>query len=215
MADTHPVRLPMGAGVKLQKAGKLLTEDLAKVYQELVGALLYLCTGTRPDIAYAVGRLTRYVSAPTVDHLAAARVVLRYLKGTSSLGISYQADGELHGYCDADFAADVDTRRSTSGFVFIYNGGAVVGGSKVQPTVAASTTEAEYIASAVAAKEAVWLRRLCGFLTGHILPVAIRCDNQSALAKIHNPVSSARTKHIDVCHHFVRERVVDGSLEVT
>jgi len=85
MADAHPVRLPMGAGVKLQKAGKLLTEDLAKVYQELVGALLYLCTGTRPDIAYAVGRLTRYVSAPTVDHLAAARVVLSYLKGTSSL----------------------------------------------------------------------------------------------------------------------------------
>jgi len=84
----------------------------------------------------------------------------------------------------------------------------------VQPTVAASTTEAEYIASAVAAKEAVWLRRLCGFLTGHMLPVAIRCDNQSALAMIHNPVSSARTKHIVVCHHFVRERVVEGSLEV-
>jgi len=77
MADAHPLRMPMGVGVKLQKAGTLLTEELAKVYQELVGALLYLCTGTRPDIAYAVGRLTRYVSAPTVDHLAAARVVLR------------------------------------------------------------------------------------------------------------------------------------------
>ena len=121
----------------------------------------------------------------------------------------------LHGYCDADFAADVDTRRSTSGLVFIYNGGAVVWGSKVQPTVAASTTEAEYIASAVAAKKAVWLRRLCGFLSGRMLPANIRCENQSALAMIHNPVSSARTKHIDISHHFVRERVVDGTLEVT
>ena len=109
----------------------------------------------------------------------------------------------------------MDTRRSTSGLVFIYNGGGVVWGRKVQPTVAASTTEAEYIASAVAAKEAVWLRRLCGFLSGRMLPVNICCENQSALAMIHNPVSSARTKHIDICHHFVRERVVDGTLEVT
>jgi len=215
MADAHPVRLLMGAGVKLQKAEKLLTEDIAKVYQEVVGALLYLCTGTRQDIAYAVGRLTRYVSTLTMDHLAAARVVLHSLKGTSSPGISYQADGELHGYCDAGFAANVDTRRSTSGLAFIYNGGAVVWGSKKQPTVAASTTEAEYIASAEAANEAVWLRRLCGFLTRQMLPVAIRCDNQSAVAMIHNSVSSARTKHIDVCHHFVRECVVDGSLEMT
>jgi len=186
MADAHPVRLSMGVGVKLQKAGTLLTAELVKVYQGLVGALLYLCTGTRPDIAYAAGRLTRYVSAPTVDHLAAARVVLRYIKGTAALGICYRSDDELHGYCDADFAADVDTRRSTSGHVFIYNGGAVVWGSKVQPTVAASTTEAKYMASAVAAKEAVWLHRLCGFLTGCMPPVIIRCDNQSALAMIHN-----------------------------
>ena len=155
MADADPVRLPMGVGVELQKAGTLLTEELTKVYQELVGALLYLYTGTRPDIAYAVGRLTRYLSAPNVDHLAAARVVLRYLKGTRFLGICYQADGELHGYCDADFAADVDTQRSTSGLVFIYNGGGVVWGRNLQPTVAASKTEAEYIASTVAAKEAV------------------------------------------------------------
>jgi len=214
MADAHPVRLPMGTGVKLQKAGVFLTPELTKTYQELVGALLYLCTGTRPDIAYAVGHLTRYVASPTVDHLAAAKVVLRYLKGTDSLGVCYQADGDLHGYCDADFGADVDTRRSTTGPVFMYKGGAVAWGSKVQLTVAASTTEAEYIASAVAAKEAVWLRRLCGFLEGHEKPVVIRCDNQSALAMINNPVSSTRTKHIDISHHFIRERVADGTLAV-
>ena len=214
MADAHPVCLPVGVGIKLQKAGTLLTVELVKVYQELFGALLYLCTETKPEMAYAVGRLTRYVSEPTVDHLSAARVVLCYMERKSSLGICYQTDGKLQSYCDADFAADVDTRRSTSVLFFIYSGGGVVWGSKVQPTVAASTTEAEYIASAVAAKKAVWLRRLCGFLTGRMLPVTIRWDNQSALAMALNTVSSARTKHIDICHHFVRERVVYGTLEV-
>ena len=149
-----------------------------------------------------------------MDHLSAARVVLRYMKRTSPLGICYQTDGELQSSCDADFAADADTRRSTSGLVFIYNGGAVVWGSKVQPTVTAATTEAEYIASAVAQKEAVWLRQLCGFLTGRMLPVTIRCDDQSALAMTLNPLSSARAKHSDICHHFVRERVFYGTLEV-
>jgi len=208
VANAHPVRLPMGVGIKMQKAGTLLTVELVKVYRELFGALLYLCTETKPEIAYAVGRLTRYVSEPTVDHLSAARVVLRYMKRTRFLGICFQTDGELQSYGDADFAADVDTRRSTSVLFFIYSGGAVVWGSKVQPTVAASKTEAEYIASAVTAKEAVWLCRLCGFLTGRMLPVTIRCDNQSALAMTLNPVSSARTKHFDICHHSVRESVV-------
>jgi len=214
MAAAHPVRLPMSTGVKLQNTGVFLTPELEKVYQELFGVLLYLCAGTRPEISYAVGRLTRHVASPTVGHLAAAKMVLRYLKSTESLGVRHQADGDLRGHCDTDIGAVADTRRSTKGHMFMYMGGAIAWDSKVQPTVAASTMEAEFIASAVAAKNAIGLRRLCGFLEGHDTPVFIRCDSQSVLAMINNPVSSTRTKQVDIRHHVICERVADGTLAV-
>jgi len=214
LVQANPVLLPMGAGVHLTKQGTPLDAALTKVYQELVGALLYLSTSTRPDIAYAVGRLTRFVAAPTAEHLAAGKVVLRYLKGTATFGLCYTSKGELHGYCDADFAADRDTRRSTSAMVYLFGGAAIAWGSKLQPSVAASTTEAEYIAAAGAAKEGMWLRRVREFLTTLTGSVPLWSDSQSALALMHNPVTSARTKHIDVCHHLVRERVADGTLSV-
>ena len=214
LEEANPVLLPMGAGVHLSKGGMPLDADTNKLYQELVGCLLYLSTSTRPDIAFAVGLLTRFVAAPTEEHLAAGKAVLRYLKGTATLGLCYAGDGGLSGFCDADFAADRDTRRSTSAVVFLYGGSAVCWSSKLQPSVAASTTEAEYIAAAVAAKEGMWLRRLRAFVTEETGSVTLLCDSQSALALMHNPVTSARTKHMDVCHHLVRERVADGTLEV-
>jgi len=214
LEEANPVQLPMGAGAHLSKVGRFLDADLTKLYQELVGSLLYLSTSTRPDIAFAVGRLTRFVAAPTEEHLAAGKVVLRYLKGSAELGLCFSGAGELTGFCDADFAADRDNRRSTSAMVFLYGGAAVAWGSKLQPSVAASTTEAEYIAAAGAAKESMWLRRLRAFVTEETGSVALWCDSQSALALMHNPVTSARTKHIDVCHHLVRERVADGTLVV-
>ena len=118
------------------------------------------------------------------------------------------------GYCDADYAGDVDTRRSTTGYVFLYNGGALSWSSRRQPTVAASTTEAEYMAEAAAAKEAIWLRKLLGDL-GVKVPATIKimADNQSAIKLASNPVTSARSKHIDVLYHFVRERVAREEIE--
>lgn len=109
MAGAHPVRLPMGTSVKLLNTGVPRTPKLPKIYQDLFGALLYLCTGMRPDIPYAIWRLARYVEPTTLGHLAAAKVVLRYLKGTESPEACYQADGDLHGYCNAEFGADGDT----------------------------------------------------------------------------------------------------------
>ena len=108
--------------------------------------------------------------------------------------------------------ADVDSRRSTTGYVFIYNGAAISWVSKIQPTVAASTTEAEYVAGAMAAKEAIWLRRLLGALTGTTKAVQMKCDNQGALALMQNAVSSPRTKHIDISHHFIREKVAEKQI---
>jgi hypothetical protein len=114
----------------------------------------------------------------------------------------------LHGYCDADFAGDVDTRRSTTAYVFVLNGGAISWSSKLQATVAVSTAEAEYMSAASAVKEALWLRKvMVDFDFDCTGPVSISCDNQAALKLLVNPVVSARSKHIDVLHHFARERV--------
>lgn len=107
---------------------------------------------------------------------------------------------------------DVDSRRSTTGYVFIYNGAAISWVSKIQQTVAASTTEAEYVAGAMAAKEAIWLRRLLGTLTGTSKAVQMKCDNQGALELMHNTVSSPRTKHIDISHDFIREKMAEKQI---
>ena len=111
------------------------------------------------------------------------------------------------GYTDADYAGDLDTRRSTTGYVFIMNGGAISWQSKRQPTVAVSTTEAEYMAAAHAVKEALWLRKLLEEFRLDPGTITIKADNQSAIKIIKNPVTSARSKHIDMIYHFARERV--------
>eukprot|EP00877_Chromochloris_zofingiensis_P010252 jgi/Chrzof1/5480/Cz16g04260.t1 len=128
---------------------------------------------------------------------------------TLDYGITFGSDSnDLIGYCDADYAGDTDTRKSTSGYIFILHGGAITWSSKRQATVAASTTEAEYMAAAAAVKEALWLRTLLSELQLDIDNITIMADNQSAIKLLRNPISSMRTKHIDVAYHFARERVV-------
>lgn len=215
MTNSNAVRLPMAAGAHLSKAGVLLDDDGRQTYQELVGAVQYLATCTRPDVSLVAGRLGRYAAAPTVQHMAAAKTLLRYVKGTAELGLRYGKNTPLVGYADADYAGDVDNRRSTTGLLFLRNGGAVAWKSKLQASVAASTTEAEYVAGAMAAREAVWLRRLDKELGGGDGPVKMLGDNQGSLAMMRNPISSTRTKHIAVCYHFVRDKVAEGVLSVS
>jgi len=215
LADCNPVRLPMGVGVVMQREGATLDVLMATKYQEAVGALLYLATCTRPDISFTVGKLSRHVSAPTQAHWAAGKAVMRYLKGTRTWCLTYGSEGPLVGYSDADYAGDIDTRRSTTGQAFLWGGAAISWGSKIQATVAASTTETEYVAAVMAAKEALWLRRLVRELGGDDKPVVMHCDSQGAMAMMHNPTNSNRTKHIDVTHHFVRECVETAAISVT
>jgi hypothetical protein len=118
----------------------------------------------------------------------------------------------LAGYCDADYAADAASRRSTTGYVFVLHGGAISWQSKRQPTIAASTTEAEYQAAAAAVREALWMRQLLSSLGFSIGAVLIWCDNKSTIALLQNPVVSGRSKHIDVMHHMARERVLRGEV---
>jgi ribonuclease HI len=182
-------------------------------YSTLIGSLMYLASCTRPDIAQAVGALARYMSKPTTSHWTAAKHVLRYLAGTPDYGIIFSpSNATLDAYCDANHAGDIDTRRSTTGYVFTFKNGAITWSSRLQPTVAASTTEAEYMAAASAVKEALWLRKLFADLDLHIACIDIKSDSQSAIHMLKNPVISLRSKHIDIIHHFARERVIRGEV---
>ena len=207
LTDAKERSVPLAVGEKLKKEGEPL--DTSKFpYSECVGSLLYLSVCTRPDIAQAVGVLARYMAAPTVAHWEVALGVVRYLVGTVEYGLTFGESKEtLMGYCDADYAGDIDSRRSTTGYVFLMFGGAVSWSSRLQPTVAVSTVEAEYLSAGQAVKEALWFRKLGEDLNLDLGPIQIHCDNQGALQLLKHPIASQRSKHIDVIHHFARERV--------
>ncbi|KAJ9509139.1 hypothetical protein QJQ45_001625 [Haematococcus lacustris] len=211
MSNAHSKTLPMAAAVKLVREGEALDTSVHH-YSALVGSLLYLSCCTRPDIAFSVGALARHMSAPTKQHWAAACTVLCYLKGTSEQGLLFGGVTGLQGFTDADYAGDKDTARSTTGYLFTLNGGAISWSSRQQPTVAMSTAEAEYMAASSATKEALWLRKLMRDLQLEARCVQMSCDNQAALQLLHNPMATARAKHIDVHHHFVRERITRGEV---
>jgi hypothetical protein len=201
---------------------------------------LYLASHTRPDIAYTVGVLSRFMSQPTDQHLKAAKRVLRYFRGTYNQGILYpckiavrnqgvqtytEADFREVGigrepalklFSDADLGGDFDKRRSTSGMVVTLHGRAVLWSAKLQTVVATSTAEAEYISASMAVKDALWVRKLLSEIWGHVVPMPLLCDNQSALQMMtqHTSGCSGRTKHIDLKYHFIRDRYHRGEISV-
>ena len=170
LLDCKNKTVPLSTSLQLTKSDGELLDKETYTYTHLIGSLLYLSVCTRPDIAQAVGALSKYMSEPTVVHWEAAKGLLRYVATTREQGIVYgRSPDTILGFTDADYAGDLDTRRSTTGFVFILHGGAITWLSKRQPTVAASTTEAEYISAAQAVKEALWLRVLLADLSINIM----------------------------------------------
>lgn len=156
--------------------------------------------------------------SPTHHHWHAVKRVFRYIKGTQYLGLLYRADTSLimHGFTDSDWAGCQDTRRSHSGNCFMLGSSCISWFSKKQATVATSSCEAEYRAAFTATVECVWLRKLLAdLLVGQTAPTVIHTDSQSALAIARNPVFHARTKHIEVHYHYVRERWSDGDIKLS
>ena len=221
MLDAVGCQVPMDPKLKLTKqmAPKTEAEQIKAAsfpYREIVGSLMYLMISTRPDIAFAVGKLARFMNCHGPSHHDAAKQVLRYLRATSTLGLTYsRSSPTLTAFSDADYASDIDTRRSTTAYIFTLAGAAVSWKSTAQPTVATSTMEAEYMALAEAAKEAIYMRNLCSdFGLSPTEPVTLLGDNQSSIAMAKNPVLHSASKHIDVRHHFVREKVENGDLDL-
>jgi hypothetical protein len=202
---------------RLQLSTKSTSEEVeAKMYRSLVGSLRYL-VHTRPDISFAVGYVSRFMEKPRQEQLAAVKHLLRYIAGTVSHGLVYskftKGNNRITGYSDSDFGGDVDERKSTTGVIFFLGQMVISWMSQKQKLIALSTCEAEYIAGAAGACQAVWLNRLLEELTG-ISPQQpiLRMDNQSAIALSKNPVLHDRSKHIDTKFHFIRQCVEDGRL---
>ena len=206
-----PNKTPMASWVRLTKTGAGLLPEGNRC-AGLVGSLLYLSTTTRPDIAFAVGVLSRFMSCPEENHMRKAKGVLRYLRGTTRLGAVYGGSELLQGFVDADWAGDIDGRRSTTGFVFTCNGGPISWARKRQSTVYSSMAEAEYVAAAMATKELLLLRKLLPPLGVDGGAVPMRDDNLSCFALVNNPEETGRTKHVEVANHMARDYQARGDV---
>jgi hypothetical protein len=240
LQGVKPASTPLSAGIRLTQDDCPITDetkaDMADVpYASLIGALMYAAIGTRPDIAFAVGALSRFLGNPGRRHWNEAKRVLAYLKGTSNYVIRYSSNtlptgevigysrgvgmkptgGSIEGFCDSDWAGCVDTRRSTSGFVWMMNGGAVCWRSKLQTIVALSSMEAEYVGATPAVQEVIWLRDLlCELKMTDSSPSILNMDNRGAAILTHGTGDSHRTKHIDIRYHFIRSHVEQKRIKV-
>ena len=232
MADCSPVPTPAAEGVLKRLEVNSNNSCADSEFRCLVGSLLHAARVTRPDIMFAVQQLSRHLQAAEAEHWTAAKRVLRYLRGTRELGILYggkvcvkrtrlvsyyarNLDTELVGYCDSDWGSDPATSRSTTGHAYMLAGGPVSWESRLQPTVALSSTEAEYMAACSAVQEAVHLRQLLADI-GYEQegPRTIYEDNQGCIALSGNPVVGKRSKHIAIRYHFTRERVESGEVKL-
>jgi hypothetical protein len=220
LADAHPVASPMETGLKLRRpqgppSSEALEQITAAPYRSLVGSLMYLAVGTRPDIAYSVVVLSQFLSDYDLSHWQAAKRVVRYLLGSRDLRLHLGGPRatKLLGYTDADYGNCLNTRRSVSGYCFSLGSGLISWSSRKQKTVSQSSCEAEYVAASEASKEAIWLRALLsglGFTPSSA--TGLLCDNNGAIALSKDPTFHSKVKHVDVRWHFIRERVADEHL---
>lgn len=166
MATCNPTGVPAEPEMRLSRnQSPSNNEEALKMqrvpYREAVGALLYLTISSRPDIAFAVGQVSQFVQNPGIINWKAVKKILSYLAGTADATISFGPnETNLTGYTDADYGGDIDTRRSTNGYIFMLNGGPIAWASRKQTCTATSTIQAEYVAASEAAKEANWLSHL-------------------------------------------------------
>jgi hypothetical protein len=188
-------------------------------YRECVGCLQFASMGTRFDITYATSNVSRFNSRPTHAHVNAVKRILKYIKGTIDFRIMYGRHGPLHqltGYCDADYASDLNDRKSRSGFILRLNNEPIAWDSWKKTCTATSTTESEYVATCLITQEIIWMRRLLNSIRApQLSPTMLFCDNQSAIQLVRNPVFHQKTKHIDTKYHKIQDANEDGDILIT
>lgn len=223
--DIHPTNTPLHARTILKSAAddELLDDEEAATFRSAVGALGYAVICTRPDLAFTYSRLSKFSSKPGRTHWQAMKSTLRYLAGTTDLGLVYKWSGDdiLFGYSDSDFASDPENRRSTSGFIFYLGGSLISWKAKQQTIVTRSTHDAEYIGLANASYEISWIRRVITFCLPAsyvpLPPTTLYGDNQGSIASAGSTTDSKmtpRSRHIDIRYHIIRDAVADGTIRL-
>ncbi|VFQ79345.1 unnamed protein product [Cuscuta campestris] len=224
MSESKRGSLPMVQGTSLSKTqGASTPEKVERMinvpYASAIGSIMYSMVCTRHDVAFALSVTSRYQSNPGEIHWTAVKNILKYFRRTKDSFLVYGGKEELSivGYTDASFQTDRDDFKSQAGYVFCLNGGAVTWKSYKQDTTADSTTEAEYMAAAEAAKEGVWLKNFIielGVVPSIKNPIPLFCDNNGAIAQAKEPRSHQKTKHIVRRYHIIREIVPRGDVEI-
>ncbi|XP_042028346.1 secreted RxLR effector protein 161-like [Salvia splendens] len=224
MSNVKEVGTPLSQSFKLSKsqAPKSKHESLEMdqiPYASVVGSIMYIMICTRPDLSHALSVTSKYMSDPGKEHWSALKWVLRYLKGSSSCGILFKRCSKVSqegvvGYCDADYATNLDNRKSQSRYLFTLFGSVVSWKSSLQSVVALSTTEAEYMALTSAVKESFWIQGVAADFGIVQETVPLFCENSSAICLAQHQYFHERSKHIDVRLHFIRDKVENGRVKV-
>ena len=209
--------LPQGIILSSPREGEKASLDDTRLYQQQIGSLMYLMTQTRPDISYPLGLLARFMSNPTKEHFLALNRLWGYLKRTKNYGLVFKSQPiSLVGYCDSDWGGDRDTRRSTTGYLFLLGNTPISWASKLQKTVALSSCKAKYIALKEAIKEQSYLKTIFNLIPilAPTYSTRLYTDSQSAIALAKNPIYLPRTKHIDIQYHYIREALINKDTDL-
>jgi len=215
--DLKPVTTPTQLGIRLEKSATQASAENISRYQSEIGSLIYLSTKTRPDITFAVGLAARFMSNPNETHFIALNRIWKYLNGTIQFSLTYQSEPKLLSYSDSDWGGDHVTRKSTTGYIFLFgNSSPISWASKGQKTVALSSCEAEYMALKETVKELLWLKSLFSQIQclNSYEAKKLFTDSQSAIELAKNPEHHQKTKHIDIQYHFVRENVQNKNVDL-
>ena len=214
MDKCKEIATPMSPSTYIDKDESGKPIEITK-YRGMIGSLLYL-TASRPDIMFSVCLCARYQSCPKESHLVAVKRIMKYLKGTTNVGLWYPKGStcSLYGYTDSDFAGCKLERKSTSGTCHILGNALVSWSCKKQACVALSTAEAEYIAAGSCCAQILWLKQQLHDYGIKLGCISIKCDNTSAINLTKNPVMHSRTKHIDIRHHFLRDHVLKNDVKL-
>jgi len=213
-AKTVPTPLPEGYQPQPNKGSP--DPEIRASYQQVIGSLLYIMIGTRPDIAYAVTKLSQFAANPTQDHLNRALYICRYLLGTSDYALVFngKSNGGLIAYADSDWASDPITRKSTTGYLVKLANGVFCWNSRAQKSIALSSTEAEYMSLSDTSRQVVWIRTLFKEIGIDLGPIPLCGDNQGSIFLASNPVQEKRIKHIDLRYHYIREIIRQKQIEL-
>ena len=216
MQNSKSAAMPLPAGYVSTPSVGAPNLEIRSRFQTVIGSLLYLMLGTRPDIAFAVTKLAQHAANLSKEHLERALYICRYLVGTSKYRLTYNGSSSegISACTDSDWASDNSTRRSQTGYFIKLAKGLISWTSRAQKTIALSSTEAEYMALSDCSRQVVWMHTLLGELGYDLKPIPICGDNQGLIFISSNPVTEKRSKHIDIRYHYICEVIARKLAEV-